>query len=168
MGRGHFMPSTDNARMRIYDLNDLYTEVWGEEPGEDCELEWETLSEDFKATILNHLPSSFSAPRGDDTRPRYHNPCADSAGRVIAYNGHVAIALYFDDSYVYVYAFPVVNGGWTRYDDTPNALAIRYLHEILPLHKVWSALPIEGSVRCGSWGSAKCVDKYDENRYYGD
>lgn len=168
MGRGHFKPTTDNARMRIYDLHDLYAEVWGEDPEAGRELEWETLIEDFEATILNHLPQSFTKPRGINTRPTHHNPYANSDGRVIAYNGHVAIALYFDDSYVYVYAFPVVNGGWTRYDDIPTTLSVHYLHNVLPLHKVWTALPIEGSVRCGSWTSRKCVDSYDENRYYGD
>lgn len=168
MGNGHFKPSTDDYRMRLYDAEDLFRAMGGEDTTDTDE--WCMIVEDFEALILANLPKSFETPRGrvdhqwDDTRLSHHNPYATNDGRVITYNGLVAVAVTWHDSYIYVHAFPRVTGGWSRYDDEPSNVAIHYLHNRLNLAKVWQALPVNGRVRTNAWCSDPCRNEYDESR----
>lgn len=130
MGRGNWRPSMDYYRMRNIDLVSLM--IFFGYDGLDTEVD--LMISDLETTIQNNLPNSFDAA---DAPARQYSIHAEE-GRVIAANGHVAIALKFHDDTVSVFAFP--RNETNRYDDEPNPLSLHYLFERLPLSPVWGSL----------------------------
>jgi len=154
MGRGNYYPSCDSYRMRYYSVEDIM-EAAGCAP-DDHDL-WDLALEAFEETIRDALPPSF-----EPDAPAFHKVDA----HCIASNGHVAVYIKEWAGDVVVWAEPIVTG-WQHYWETePSPIATHYLHNVLPLSRVWKSIGLPASVRSSAWTSyhVDADDLFTESR----